>query len=348
MSIKTVLVTGCSGFLGSHVTAQLLRAGFTVRGAARPSPASRVKENYRSFGDAFQLVVVENIITSDLSVAAKGVDAIVHVASPVPVADAKSTIDDAVAGYTRILDAARIAGVHKIVVTNGILGLASPAQLATSRIISETDTSPLSYEDALRPNADFLTVYGASRGLADKATWEYAKAHPELDVTVLYPPFIWGPSSRGQVINPHAFDSNQYLYALINGEKRRPVPPVSTIAEFVDVRDVARAHVNALKLPKSDKPKRIIPTAGEYSWVQAVRYLAKTRPGLRDRLPVIEGDGPAVPVHATFDGKSAKLVGLETYISFEETVGAVIDEALERETGGNEKDGVSVGRWHKL
>ncbi|KAI0055423.1 NAD-P-binding protein [Artomyces pyxidatus] len=332
MSSNTVLVTGASGFLGSQVVDQLLEAGYKVRGTARSTTAPRLQESYKSFGDRFQVAIVEDIATSDLSEAFKGVDAIIHVASPLAgAASAEVVLRSAVDGTTRVLDAAVAAGVHKIVITSSIIALTTPTKLATAVVVDENGTSDLTYEEAIRPGTEAMTVYAASKALADKTTWEYAKAHPELDIAAIYPPFLWGPSGRGQVLDGPTAGTNSIVYSLINGPKGRPVPAVSAIATFINNIDAARAHVNALKLPKSDKPKRIVPNAGEYTWVQAVRYLEKTRPELKDRLPVVEGEGPAVPPHATFDDKTARAVGLDTYISFEETVGAVIDQAVRRE-----------------
>ncbi|KAI0055434.1 NAD-P-binding protein [Artomyces pyxidatus] len=332
MSSNTVLVTGVSGFLGSHVVDQLLEAGYKVRGTARSTKVSHLQESYKSFGDRFQIAVVDDISTNDFSEAVTGVDAIIHVATPFPGStSAEAVLKGAVDGTTRVLDAAVVAGVHKIIITSSIVGLVSPSQLGTSVVIDETCSSDMTYEQAILPGVDPLVVYSASKALADKATWEYAKRHPELDIAAIYPPILWGPTGRGQVVDGPVSGTNKFIYALITGQKGRPVEPMNAGATFCNVLDTARAHVNALKLPKSDKPKRIIPNAGEYTYVRAVRYLARTRPELRDRLPVVDVEEQEIPPHATFDNTTAKAVGLNVYISFEETVGAVIDGAVRRE-----------------
>jgi nucleoside-diphosphate-sugar epimerase len=60
----------------------------------------------------------------------------------------------------------------------------------------------------------------------------------------------------------------------------------------VDVRDVARAHVLALKLPPSSTPKRFILSTSMFTLTDVVALLAEKRPELKERLPVITGREP--------------------------------------------------------
>jgi nucleoside-diphosphate-sugar epimerase len=58
----------------------------------------------------------------------------------------------------------------------------------------------------------------------------------------------------------------------------------------VDVRDVARAHVLALKLPpSSSSPKRFVLSTNTFTWKEAIELVAEKRPELKERLPVITG-----------------------------------------------------------
>ena len=131
-------VTGASGFVGSHVVDELLRQGYSVRGyayilsldttqytyglmtvvsAVRSHNVARISKSYESFGDRFTTTVIDDIATSDLSQAVKvcitpisyllleaecilGVDAIIHVASPLSNSAAPQVILDVRGAHT--------------------------------------------------------------------------------------------------------------------------------------------------------------------------------------------------------------------------------------------------------
>jgi nucleoside-diphosphate-sugar epimerase len=89
----------------------------------------------------------------------------------------------------------------------------------------------------------------------------------------------------------------------------------------VDVRDVARAHVLALKVPPSDEPKRFIVSSSRFTWKEAVESIARARPELKARLPVITGEEPPVPPFAILDtSATANILGLRDYVKWQDTV----------------------------
>ena len=86
MAMKTVLLTGVTGFLGGHLAVALLRAGYKVRGSLRtPSRgAGTAKAIEEAGGDVSNLEFVELDLTKDAGwdEACAGVDYLVHAASP--------------------------------------------------------------------------------------------------------------------------------------------------------------------------------------------------------------------------------------------------------------------------
>src|SRR5262245_44111070 len=114
----TVLVSGGSGFLGSHVVLQLLNAGHHVRTTVRsPRRQAGVREMMRNAGASDARLA---FFTADLErddgweEAISGCDYVIHVASPIPAA-APRTEDELIRpareGTLRVLRAARDAGV---------------------------------------------------------------------------------------------------------------------------------------------------------------------------------------------------------------------------------------------
>ena len=115
--------------------------------------------------------------------------------------------------------------------------------------------NPQTMEDALQPGVSAHVVYSISKGLADRAVRDFKRAHPDLDLTTIHPSYVYGPVGSGQVYNSPATSTNRFVYGLISGTSGRPVsgydPAIDGPPMSVDVRDVARAHVLALKVPPS-------------------------------------------------------------------------------------------------
>ena len=189
-------------------------------------------------------------------------------------------------------------------------------------------------EEALQPGKSGYDVYCISKGLADSAARNFKSAHPDLDLTTIHPSFVYGPVGLGQVYNSPGTGTNAFIYGLISGAPGRPVggydtatggPPMS-----VDVRDVARAHVLALKVPQNrDAPKRFIVSSNTFTWKEAVELLAQARPELKGRLPVVTGKEPAVPPYIRVDTSATEtILGLKNYVKWEDTVLDTVDDIL--------------------
>jgi nucleoside-diphosphate-sugar epimerase len=184
-----------------------------------------------------------------------------------------------------------------------------------------------------------LVVYCVSKALADLAVRDFKRAHPDLDLTTIHPSYVYGPLGSGQVYNSAATGTNRFIYGLIAGAPDRPVPgydlAVSGPPWSVDVRDVARAHVLALKVPPSDELKRFIVSSNTFSWKEATEFLAQARPELKGRLPVITGKEPEVPPFATVDSSASQAILGLNYVKWQDTVLDTIDDLLrvEKELG---------------
>jgi nucleoside-diphosphate-sugar epimerase len=152
-------------------------------------------------------------------------------------------------------------------------------------------------------------------------------------VTTIHPSYVYGPLGSGQVYNAPATGTNQLIYGLISGAPDRPVsgydPALRAPPLHVDVRDVARAHVLALKVPPSDEPKRFIVASSRFTWKEATELIAQARPELKGRLPIITGKEPAVPPFAILDTSATEnILGLRNYVKWQDTVLDTIDDLL--------------------
>ena len=125
---ETVLLTGVSGFIAKHVALKLLNAGYDVRGTVRRlDRGDEVRAALAShLGEkAGRLTFAQADLEADAgwSEAMAGVAAVVHTASPFPIAqpkDPQDLIRPAVDGTRRVLEAAATAGVRRIVLTSSV------------------------------------------------------------------------------------------------------------------------------------------------------------------------------------------------------------------------------------
>ncbi len=208
-----VLLTGASGFVGSHVLTALLARGYRVRALVRgdwdaPEDVVVVHGDLRSPGT--------------LIAALRGCDAVVHTAALYSFAPGdRATIAAVnVRGTAGILEAARIAGVERCVVTSSSAALA-PA--TASRPATESDWA----------TADHGSSYHASK-LAGERT---ALRAPIPVVTVL-PTAPVGPGDRRPT------PTGRIVVDLLRG--RMPAT-LGGGMNVVPVEDVAAAHVLALE-----------------------------------------------------------------------------------------------------
>ncbi|KAG6877375.1 hypothetical protein C0993_007962 [Termitomyces sp. T159_Od127] len=285
------LVTGVTGFIAGQVATAFLKAGYRVRGTTRGEKAKQLNETIKVEG--LEFARVDDLATDDLSEVLKGVYAIIHVASPLPGrTDVDDTLNSAVDGTNHVLEAASKAGIEKLVITSsfGALFDASLAPGFQGLTFTYKDWGVVSREAARAKADDHYYVYFASKILAEKAIWEYAEKHPELDIATVLPGFVFGPyADHFPLPKESQLGTNGMIYGLVSGAPLDPVPPF-----IADVRDVAKAHLLALGV--SRKPlgeKRYIANGGHLTWREAAAHLNKVRPEIKtaaiEAIPAFPG-----------------------------------------------------------
>ncbi|KAJ7578369.1 hypothetical protein C8J56DRAFT_967779 [Mycena floridula] len=329
-----VLVTGVSGFIASHLTAQLLMEGFAVRGTARGDKIVTLRAAAVTKNPDFQLVKVDDIAVDNLSDVLKDVQFIVHTASPLAgQATPEVGLKSAVQGTLNVLEQAVKAGIFRIVLTSdlGTIMDPSPSPMDKAVTLSEKDWGEVSETELLSGENDPLWNYLATKIIAEKAAWKFAEEHPVLDLTTVNPPFVYGPMHPDFLRLPRdRLGANTMIYALISGAAGRAAPP-QLCPFFCDVRDVARAHVLALKA-ESTKPKRLLINAGAFTWKAAIQHLEKTRPELTDRLPSVRNVWSLPGTLCKTDlALTEEVLQLKEYIPWQKCLEDTIDSLLELE-----------------
>lgn len=143
------------------------------------------------------------------------------------------------------------------------------------------------------------------------------------------PPFIFGPLQKDFPPPPVAkLSSNEHIYSLVFGDAGRPLG-FQLAPTFVDVRDVATAHVRALSVPPAPT-KRYLVSGGFLLRKPAVEYLAKAHPTLRERLPSLADAQDFEPssLSKIDTTKAKKELGMDDYIPWEKTLDDTVASLL--------------------
>jgi len=275
-SLETVLVTGGTGFVGARCILALLHQGYRVRTTLRAlTSQASVIEALRTGGSTSgdQLEFVEADLTSDENwdTALHGCTYVLHVASPVFFAtptDESAHFKLAVEGSRRVLKAARDAGVKRVVLTSSF------GAVGFSHTDRTTETSEVDWTD---PQLKGLSTYEKSKGLAERAAWEFIKNEGGgLELSVINPVAILGPS-----LSSHTSGSFDIIRHLLDGSlKAVPNIPLNV----VDVRDVADLHVRAMTNPTANGQRFIASADGQISMPEIARLLKQKLPQVADKV----------------------------------------------------------------
>ncbi|TSJ44872.1 SDR family oxidoreductase [Fluviicola chungangensis] len=275
---KLVLVTGGSGFVGSHCILQLLEKGYsvrtTVRSLSKKNQVIKLLENggITSFEN---LQFVEADLTSDTNWdhAVKDCEYVLHVASPIFLAlpkDENEMIRPAIEGTLRVLRAARNAGVKRVVMTSnfGAVGY------------SHTDPHiPITEESWTNPNQKGLSSYNKSKVLAERAAWNFMKTEGrDMELSVINPTAIFGPS-----LGPDISSGFELLKALLDGSMKS-VPNLTF--NIIDVRDVADLHLRAMINPNAKGQRFLALAGGKMSMPEIAAFLRKELPAVSQKVSV--------------------------------------------------------------
>ncbi|KAJ6584957.1 hypothetical protein B0H19DRAFT_1107473 [Mycena capillaripes] len=252
--MATVVLTGASGFIGSHIADLLLRNQYHVRAVSRKSKINSLKETFAHYGTSFEPFEVNDLCDTLPSELFANAQAVIHVASPLP---ARETFDTMLKvsreGSLNIIRSAHAAGVKKFVVT-GSVGSAWHDDVGPR--ITGDDWSPVTEAEA-RSSGDPMVQYTFSKTYAEKAVWAFAETHPDIDVTTILPPLVYGPYIFEQTwaTSPdyNALSTDIYIYNLLEPNGVFPPHP-----RFIDVRDLAELHLLSLTTPADSKQKRLV------------------------------------------------------------------------------------------
>jgi nucleoside-diphosphate-sugar epimerase len=272
--MSTVLVTGGSGFIGSHCILQLLAQGHTVRTTVRnlkreAAVRALLKVGGAEPGDRLAFFAADLESDAGWPQAVSECEFVLHVASPFPEKIPKhedELLVPAREGTLRVLRAARDAGVKRVVLTSSFaaIGYGHPVQ---PKCYDETYWTDLNGAD-VRP-------YVKSKTVAERAAWDFiAHEGRGLELSTVNPVGVFGP-----VLGPDFSTSILIVQRLMDGA----VPGLPRICfGAVDVRDVADLHLRAMIDPTANG-ERFLAVAGDFLSMLDIAQILKRRLGTAAR-----------------------------------------------------------------
>ncbi|OMO79579.1 NAD-dependent epimerase/dehydratase [Corchorus olitorius] len=297
---KVVCMTGASGYIASWLVKLLLQRGYTVK--------ATVRDPKLMDEGCFDSVV-------------EGCQGVFHTASPVflSAADPQAEIiEPAVKGTLNVLKScAKAASVKRVVFTSSLAAvLCNGKPLTPDVLVDETW-----FSDAHFCHQNKLW-YIVSKTLAEEAAWSFAK-HNAIDLVTINPGLVWGPLLQ-PTLNFSVF-SVEGVLDLTKGENKFP----GSTCVFVDVRDVAHAHILAFELPSASGRYCLVERIIHY--LEALKILSELYPALG--LQEKSEDLINKPLEPTFQisNQKAKDLGVNfipVEVSLKETVESLMEKGF--------------------
>ena len=238
-----ILVTGATGYIAGWIIKELLEQGNTVHATVR-SPlntqsfshlneiASQTKGTLKIFG-------ADLLKEGSFDEAMQGCEIVIHTASPFVVTNFKDAYQDlvkpAVEGTTNVLNSAnRTSSVKKIILTSSIASTYGDAAELEHHSKSSFDEDDWNTTSSVEHQP-----YPYSKVAAERQAWKMQSEQSRWKLICINPALVMGPS-----LTPNSKSGSiEVLQQFGTGMTIAGVPPMWM--GFVDVRDVAQAHINA-------------------------------------------------------------------------------------------------------
>ncbi|CAN1316679.1 Phenylacetaldehyde reductase [Linum perenne] len=306
---KVVCVTGASGYIASWLVKLLLQGGYTVKATVRDPNNPKKTQHLLALDGAKERL---NLFKADLldegsfDNVVEGCEGVFHTASPAEL------VDPAVKGTLNVLrSCAKVPSIKRVVITSSMAAVAFNGRtLAPDVVVDETWFS----------DADFCRKsklwYMLAKTLAEELAWKFSKENG-IDIVTLNPGLVIGP-----LLQPTLNTSAESILNLVKGAEKYP----NTTYRWVDVRDVAYAHIYALENPSA---------SGRYCLVGAVVHASEAVNILHDLFPDLiipqecADDKPPMPKYQVSKERVESLLGVK-YTPLETSLKDTVESLKEK------------------
>tara|TARA_X000000950_G_scaffold78289_1_gene98462 strand:- start:700 stop:1710 length:1011 start_codon:yes stop_codon:yes gene_type:complete len=290
-----VLVTGASGFIGLHCIAQLLQAGYQVRGSlrsrARESEIRNALSKVVNTENRLEICELDLLKDDGWDEAVSGCDYVMHVASPLldrEPKDQDEIIRPAHEGLMRAIKSSVRNKVKRFVMTSSFSAIGYGHVKDVFDESHWTDTTQK------------IGAYNKSKAIAEKAMWDYLdslKDEEKIEAVAINPTLVIGASLSDDVGT-----SNIFLQKMLDGSY--PVVPKVHFG-YVTVKDTAKAHVAAMTHPHASGKRFIL--AERCMWLYEVNKILRKH-GYK-KAPIRQAPNLLMKFLALFNNEASAIAG---------------------------------------
>ena len=296
------MITGGTGYIGAWIVKMLLEKSYTVRMTVRDKTNKKKYETLEKLQEELpgKLEIWEADLLKEGSydAAAKGADAIMHVASPFTLRfkdSQKDLLDPALLGTRNVLNAATRSGtVKKVILTSSVA-----AVFGDNIDMEEQGLKEFTEEHFNTSSSAKHQPYSYSKIIAEKEAWNNAGQQDKWKLVVINPSFVLGPALN----EGSDSESLNLMKDILKGKFFTGAPDL--MFGFVDVRDVALAHILALE--KEDAEGRHILASQTMSLIDLTNMMKKMY-GSKYKLPMMKAPKPLLMLIGGLFGVTPKFV----------------------------------------
>ena len=246
---KAILVTGATGYIASWIIKYLVDDGFIVHGTVRSLTSTKKNKHLQKITESgkgeLKLFEADLIKEGSFKDAMNGCELVIHTASPFVIQGIKNPheqlIKPALDGTRNVLRSVNeITSVKRVVLTSSVVAIYGDAI-----DIRKVESGKFTEKEWNETSTETHQPYNRSKTLAEKEAWKMVKEQDRWDLLVINPGFVMGPSLSNRVDST----SIDFMRSMVNGKYASGVPDF--YFSFVDVREVAKAHINAGLLEKA-------------------------------------------------------------------------------------------------
>lgn len=316
MKQETICVIGMSGYVGSHVTAELLNQGYSVNGTLRDPQGPHAQWIQRELiplaqsGQGLQIFPAELSDQDSLEKAMTGCTGVIMCAgveTQVP-----ETIPLMVGAAEYTLNAALKLGIHRAVFTSST-GSTNPPEgepPVKDEILHWSDPEQQIAVGKYSP---------AAKTLMEKKILEMMQTHPNLRVSILNPSMIAGPAFQDQP--PSVLTSAR---AILKKERMADSIPNGSMS-MIAVNDLAKLHIAALE--NESASGRYFALKQSWHWKDILAAYSRVYPAY-DPPPWLADVEPVKATGFDFTRRDSLGVALK---DIDEILGGLVDELRRRE-----------------